>query len=138
MATVTVITCQVRKVLFRCWTEPAGTCQYCGRSFCARHGERLEDGQEVCSRKFCVAKRHDLVRHLAYNEIVSARNEARCCGLEGCERTLAGQCSRCRGLFCSRHVEAREEPVLENRVRVTRMATLCQHCWARRPIWLRQ
>jgi hypothetical protein len=34
-------------------------------------------------------------------------------------------------------VRRRQETVFENQVRVPRLANLCDHCWARRPIWLR-
>jgi hypothetical protein len=34
-------------------------------------------------------------------------------------------------------VEGREERIRENKVLVPRLASLCQHCWQRRPIWLR-
>lgn len=129
--------CQVKNGFFRCDEEPAGFCQYCGRHFCRRHGVCLEDGQEVCSRKFCVAKLRDLARHLAYKEAVFERNEARLCGIGGCDHPLAGRCARCKGYFCGQHVGSREEVVLQNKVRVSRMATLCRHCWARREIWLR-
>jgi hypothetical protein len=129
--------CQVQTGFFKCKEQPVGICQYCGRAFCARHADLLEDGQEVCSRKFCVAKRQDLAKHLAYKDVVVARNETRQCGIEGCDRGVQGQCSRCKGFFCGRHVDSREETVLEGQVRVSQMATLCKHCWARRPIWVR-
>jgi hypothetical protein len=132
------LTCELKTGLFKCGQEAVGLCQYCGRLFCDRHSELLEELQEVCSRKPCVAKRQDLVRHLAYKDAVSARNEQQQCGIEGCSRGFSGQCTRCKGYFCGHHVEVRQETVLQNRVRVPRRATLCQHCWDRRPIWLRQ
>jgi hypothetical protein len=95
------------------------------------------DGQEICSRKFCVAKREDLVRHFEYKDAVLVRNEGGNCGVEGCRRGIGGRCARCTGYFCGHHVEAREEMFLQNQVRMRRMSTLCRHCWARRPIWLR-
>jgi len=129
--------CQLKRGLFKCGAEAAGLCQYCGRTFCREHGIILEDGQEVCSRKFCVAKREDLARHLVYKAIAERRNEKGACGVDACGAAYAGQCIRCKALFCELHVGAREEIILENNVRLRRMATLCQHCWARRPIWLR-
>jgi hypothetical protein len=115
-----------------------GLCQYCGRSFCAKHTELIEEHQEVCTRGACVAKRRDLVKHLVYKDAVIERNEAKQCGIKGCDRGMSGQCTRCRGFFCGHHVESRQETVLQNRVRVPRRSTLCKHCWDRRPIWLRQ
>jgi hypothetical protein len=134
---IAIGTCQIKKGLFSCARDAAGVCIYCGRPFCESHGVRLEDGQEICSRRFCVAKRDDLVVHLAYKEAVSKRNEQRQCGLDGCAHVVAGRCVRCSGYFCGKHVDAREEAIFEGPVKVRRMATLCHHCHARRPIWLR-
>jgi hypothetical protein len=120
-----------------CGGEAVGLCQYCGRPFCKRHGEVQEDGQEICSRKFCVAKRDDLLVHLVYKDAVTARNEGEMCGIDRCRGELSGQCIRCRGFFCVQHVEGREEKIYENQVLVTQVASLCHHCWERRPIWLR-
>ncbi len=130
--------CQVKGRFFRCgYASVIGLCQYCGRLFCAKHGEILDDGQEVCSRKFCVAKRDDLVVHLVYKDAVQRRNDAGRCGFEGCNAALGAECMRCKGSFCELHVHGREEMIMQNSVRVPRMATLCRHCWVRRPIWLR-
>ena len=137
MTSVATRVCQLKRGLLSCSGEAAGLCQYCTRLFCSRHGVVLEDGQEVCSRRFCVAKRNDLAKHLLYKEAVLLRNEASACGMEGCKRHLGGRCARCNGYFCGHHVEAREEMYLHNSVRLRRTSTLCRHCWARRPIWVR-
>lgn len=138
MATWMMTPCRIRRrVFFACGSKTRGVCQYCGRSFCENHGVVLDDGQEICNRKTCVSKREDVARHLVYKREVQGRNQRRLCGDEGCETTPLSQCSRCKGLFCRSHAFRREDRVLENRVRVSRMATLCQHCWARRPLWLR-
>ena len=97
----------------------------------------MEDGREICSRKYCVAKREDLVVHLAYKGVVDKRNQSRRCGLEGCRSEMTGECVRCRGFFCDRHAEKRQERVYENQVLVHRVASLCEHCWKRRSIWLK-
>jgi len=128
--------CEIKTGLFRCKAEAVAYCQYCGRPFCRQHGTVVGD-QEVCARKFCVAKREDLVKHLAYKAVVDRRNEAQLCGLDSCDRGTHGQCVRCKGHFCSLHVQPREEPILHNKVTVTQMATLCYHCWERRSIWVR-
>ena len=128
--------CRVNHGLFRCKREMIGLCQYCGRPFCGRHGVLLEDSQQICARKVCVAKREDVGRHLAYKGAVLRRNSMSLCGIGGCEEPLAGHCSRCNGYFCIHHVKSRREPYLQNRVRSTRLSSLCGHCWARRPIWL--
>jgi len=138
MATrVRTVTCQAKGGLFRCKGTAIGLCQYCGRHFCEQHAELVEDHQSVCSRRNCVAKRRDLVKHLAYKEAVFARNAAKHCGIEDCRHSPEGVCARCRGFFCGRHAETRDEVILVNGVRTTRMATLCRHCWDRRPIWTR-
>jgi hypothetical protein len=130
--------CEVKKGLFRCSSEAVGLCQYCGRPFCREHGELLGDAQEICDRKTCQEKRSDVERHQAYKQFVVMRNEVSSCGVPGCAGELAAQCSRCRGLFCAGHVARREETVVENHRRVTKMTALCDHCWARRPLWSRR
>jgi hypothetical protein len=129
--------CEVKTGLFRCKQASTGRCQYCGRPFCARHGEVHDDGQEICSRRFCIEKRDDLVKHLVYKDIVDRLNQEDLCGIEDCGASPSGQCVRCRGFFCARHVEGREEKIYQNQVLVPQLASLCLHCWVRRPIWLR-
>lgn len=139
MTTWMITACRLRRgALFRCGSDSRGVCQYCARSFCDRHGVVLEDGQEVCSRKVCTSKLQDVERHLVYKRHVGSRNRSRLCGDGDCDTQPISQCSRCKGLFCRTHAHRREDRVLENRVRVSRMATLCYHCWARRPLWLRR
>jgi hypothetical protein len=128
--------CEVKSGWFKCKSEAIAYCQYCGRPFCGNHGV-AEEGMEVCSRKFCVAKREDLAKHLKYKALVDERNAGGLCGIENCDLGTQGQCVRCKGHFCGLHVEPREEPILHNKVRVTQMATLCAHCLERRPIWIR-
>jgi hypothetical protein len=118
-----------------CRQPSIGICIYCGRPFCVDHGVVQEDEQEICGRKECVAKRDDLVKHLAYKDMVGRLNEARACGIAGCREELAAQCIRCKGFFCVGHVHQRDEEILENGVKIHHMATLCQHCYARRGIW---
>jgi hypothetical protein len=130
--------CTVKGGLFGGCKELAiALCQYCGRPFCAQHGEILPDDQQVCSRKNCVAKRLDLEQHLVYKEVVAGRNQRRQCGVEGCEFPPIGQCSRCQGYFCADHVAERDDYTYENQIRLPRRSALCQHCHERRPIWTR-
>ena len=138
MSTLVSERCRLKKGLFRCTGEPAGTCQYCGRPFCPDHGVLLDDGQEICSRKPCVAKREDVARHLVYKSAVERHNAQGLCGIGDCDGERAGQCSRCKGFFCRKHVRGREEMYLQNQVRTVRTASLCEHCFARRPIWVKQ
>lgn len=139
MGGVLTETCRLKASLFAlCGSGSIACCQYCARQFCPRHGVVLDDGQEICFRKECVAKRKDLARHLVYKEQVRARNEDRLCGLDACVTAISQQCVRCKGLFCAVHVHRREELVMEATVRVPRMATLCRHCSNRRAVWLRQ
>jgi predicted nucleic acid binding AN1-type Zn finger protein len=137
MASVQTLDCAVKGGLFRCREAAAGVCVYCGRPFCARHGVFLAEGEQVCARKFCVAKRRDLDRHLVYKQDVLNLNRQRQCGITGCGASFSDQCSRCKGYFCGRHLDARDDPVMENGVKVPRMASMCSHCWRRRPIWTR-
>ncbi len=132
-----VMTCQVRRRFRTCGQSGVATCQYCGRTFCDEHGSRLADGQEICSRSTCQQKKAELERHFLYKEVVAVRNSEQLCGVASCDQRIAAQCSKCRGLFCLRHLEERE---LEKRrgSSVTRqMGSLCRHCDKRRRLWAR-
>jgi hypothetical protein len=129
--------CEIKALLRACGDTAIGQCVYCGRPFCQRHGVTGEDGEEVCSRKNCVAKKEDLVRHLVYKEGVLRRNRQRLCGLENCQNSFTGQCSRCKLYYCGRHRFPGSEQVFDGQVRIDRPAMLCRHCQQRRPIWLR-
>ncbi len=130
-------TCQLKHRFSSCRADAIGVCQYCGRAFCRGHGVLLEDTQQICERKVCVQKRQDIARHLLYKDIVLKRNAEGLCGLLDCGSGYAGVCSRCRGYFCERHLRPRDETVIENRSPVARRVSMCDHCWARRPLWLR-
>src|SRR3970040_1966040 len=95
--------CEVKGGFFRCKQAGAARCIYCGRPFCTQHGVILEDGQEICSRKSCVAKREDLVVHLAYKAVVDERNQTRRCGLDGCKAGMTGEGGSSPGFFCEKH-----------------------------------
>lgn len=130
-----VTTCEVRRRFRVCGQPGVAICQYCGRSFCAEHGGRLRDGQEICSRPTCQRKKADLERHLVYKEAVARRNRERLCGNGGCGQRPAGQCSKCRGFFCFRHLEERETEEGRGATVVRRRASLCRHCSRRRSLW---
>lgn len=128
-------TCQLKNGLFGCGADRVGMCVYCGRLFCARHGVLQEDGSEVCARKECEAKRVELVVHLAYKDAVLDRNLTRMCGLETCDKAIEAQCARCKGYFCLGHLDAREDLVEDDGVKLPRMVRMCRHCHQRRSIW---
>jgi len=127
--------CELRRLVGRCGRPVAGTCQYCGRAFCSGHGALLGDGQEICSRSRCQHKRVDLERHLLYKAFVRERNAGGRCGMPGCESGPSGQCSRCRGFYCGRHLADRHVSVRQGRAWVQQPASMCDHCWQRRPLW---
>jgi hypothetical protein len=134
---MTSTVCEVKGFLSSCGAAAAAQCVYCARPFCDRHGEVLEDGQEVCSRKFCVAKKDDLVKHFAYKEAVLVRNRQRLCGVEVCKSNFVGQCSRCKGYFCEKHAFPSDEPAVETQSGAPQAVRQCKHCEKRRPIWTR-
>ncbi len=127
--------CELRRLFRRCARPPVGTCQYCGRVFCGDHGVLLDDGQEICTRSRCQHKRVDLERHLRYKAFARERNVSGQCGVPGCEARPSGQCSRCRALYCDRHLANRHVAVRQGRVWVRHPASMCNHCWRRRPLW---
>jgi hypothetical protein len=101
-------TCDLRRLVRRCRRPAAGTCQYCGRAFCSDHGILVDDGQEICGRSRCQRKRIDLERHLRYKAVVRQQNADGRCWVPGCQTRPGGQCSRCRGFFCGRHLANRD------------------------------
>jgi hypothetical protein len=127
--------CELRRLVRRCTRPAAGTCQYCGRAFCSDHGILVDDGQEICGRSRCQRKRIDLERHLRYKAVVRQRNTDNQCGVPGCQTRPGGQCSRCRGFFCGRHLANHDLWVREGRAWVRLPASMCEHCWRRSPLW---
>jgi hypothetical protein len=124
--------CEIKGLLTTCGSLATAQCVYCGRPFCPKHGEVLEDGAEVCTRKNCVAKKEDLVVHLQYKEEVLTRNLGRVCGLHMCEVEIQVQCRRCKGYFCRDHTMPWTETVTDRPERI------CAHCVERRAIWERE
>ncbi len=130
--------CAVKSFLSSCSADATAQCVYCGRPFCARHGVVLEDGEEVCSRKNCVAKREDLAHHLLYKEAALERNRGRLCGLPACSEHFSSQCNRCRSYFCNKHVFVAPDSVNEGQPLPDRPPIICRHCHERRPVWSRE
>lgn len=130
--------CAIKGFLSSCGDDATGMCVYCGRTFCAKHGVILEEGEEVCSRKNCVAKREDLAVHLVYKAVVLERNRGRLCGLEACGEQFVSQCTRCRGYFCTSHVFIAPDSVRDGEPLPDRPPIVCRHCHERRPIWSRE
>jgi len=121
--------CQIKSVLTACGAGAIAQCVYCGRTFCPKHGEVMEDGYEVCTRKACSTKKRDLVVHLTYKNAVLERNLQSLCGIEICETQLQVQCNRCKGYFCIIHTQPWLETITEKPERT------CGHCLGRRSIW---
>ena len=129
--------CEFRRRFRACGEPGVAGCQYCGRSFCERHGARLGEGQEICSRALCQQKRADLEVHFAYKKSVGARNKERICGEADCGQAPGGQCSKCQGLFCFRHLEERAVEVRSGSTSSAALASVCRHCHKRRGLWSR-
>lgn len=132
-----VSTCETSRFLSSCGRPGIALCQYCGSSFCDQHGERHDDGQEICYRKVCQRKKADLQRHFAYKAIVGERNDRRLCGDPDCSETPGGQCSKCAGAFCVSHLEQREIEVQRAEGAARVRGALCPHCRRRRGLWSR-
>jgi hypothetical protein len=125
-------TCQVKGMLTACGAPARAQCVYCGRAFCSKHGEVMEDSYEVCSRRVCVEKKVELQVHLLYKDSVLERNRQRLCGVEVCETEIQVQCNRCKGYFCSGHAKLWLETVTEKPERT------CGRCLERRSLWDRE
>ena len=130
--------CAIKGFLSSCGEDASAQCVYCGRPFCQKHGVVLEEGEEVCSRKNCVAKREDLALHLVYNEKALERNRGRLCGLPACSEQFTSQCNRCRAYFCTKHVFVAPDSVNEGQPLPDRPPIICRHCHERRPVWTRE
>lgn len=130
-----ITSCQVQRRFRRCGQPGVAICQYCGRSFCEQHGDRLADGQEICDRANCQRKKADLAQHFVYKESVARRNHEGLCGAVGCDQPATGQCSKCRGFFCLRHLQDREIEERHGSTAVRVRGSLCLHCLKRRRLW---
>jgi hypothetical protein len=118
-----------------CGREAVSACVYCGEPFCADHGVRGADYQDVCKRRACAAKLEDLELHLVWRVQVSHANRVSICAVLECSERMRHACSQCRLLFCEIHV--REHDVKDTRVLPARKvrALVCAHCLERRKIW---
>ena len=97
--------CEQRGHLRACRRGLAGQCQYCARGFCGEHGERFGEGEEVCQRSLCQAKKADLARHVAFRAEARERNAAGECGMPGCASAEATDCQRCGSSYCVAHLQ---------------------------------
>ena len=130
--------CQLGGRFSHCHNVAQYVCQYCGRAFCDGHTYYVEDHEAVCSRKACVSKRDDLVRHLVYRNRVEQRNQVGLCGIEDCGPHPGFECSLCRGLFCGDHLCERMYPFRAGYATIERAVSICDACWDRRKIWRAQ
>jgi len=128
--------CYSGRLFRRCHEATVGSCQFCGRPFCPRHGDMLEEGQQVCHRQLCQRKVADLGAHKAYLELVSLRNSKTMCGLPDCSRQPWGQCSHCQALFCRSHIHPRLRSVRREGITVQEPVSVCDHCWLRHQLWV--
>ncbi len=130
-------TCSVTLGLLRrrCDRAAAASCVYCGRPFCADHGDRGPDYTDTCSRKACRAKRRDVREHLAWKQRVRESNRISVCALEDCENRMRHQCSRCRLAFCEEHVKVFRVVVPGVTTGQPTRALVCEHCLGRRKLW---
>jgi hypothetical protein len=127
--------CQIGKIFRRCHNAEVGTCQYCGRGFCAVHQGVREDTDEVCCRELCLAKHDDLKQHLIYRVAAVERSNRGWCAAPDCENRRAGQCSKCLALYCDLHLRDREEVYREGMAILKRPVSVCDHCGARLKLW---
>ena len=130
-----ITTCGMSRRFRSCGKPGVAVCQYCGRSFCADHGDRLGDGREICHTKDCGRKREDLIQHFAYQTTVGECNVVQRCGQERCDLEPQGECSKCRGLFCTGHLQKRDVRMRDG---TTVRGSVCLHCHKRSKLWLRR
>ncbi len=115
-----------------CRQPAVAICVYCNRPFCADHGQRGPDHTDTCSRRICRKKTRDLAAHLAWKERAGESNKVSGCAREDCTERMHHQCSRCRLMFCGRHVQSvRTEADGAPEVRIA----ICEHCRKRGRLW---
>jgi len=126
--------CRFRHVFSRCGQPSIGSCQYCGLVFCRDHGN-VADNEHICVREICRNKQVDLAAHLVFRDRAILRNRHSMCGIEGCMEGRWGQCSKCHGLYCEKHIVNRSEKVRQGMASFSRPASFCDHCFTRRKLW---
>lgn len=121
--------------LARCRGELLGQCQYCARGFCAGHGRRLDDGQEICAAGRCEAKRIDVARHLEFKARAGEANSDGRCGLPDCAAAAGVDCDRCLRRYCGPHVAEVMISAVRGTERQAEVLKLCRHCRGRLELW---
>jgi hypothetical protein len=129
--------CELGGRLRGCRRPMVGQCQYCARGFCAKHGERFGDREEVCGRPPCQAKRRDLAAYEHFKVDAAARNDRNMCGLDPCETRPELPCERCGGHFCVEHLRQHVVEVVRGVERAPEVLRLCLYCIERIPVWER-
>ena len=114
-----------------------GQCQYCGRGFCERHGDRFGENEEVCGRKACQAKKRDVVAHTEYRQRALARNAGGECGYPQCDRDPVEPCKRCSARHCLDHLRRHLQTRQDRGELADGLIILCTHCLERVPTWQR-
>ena len=127
--------CALRGRLRRCRRQLAGQCQYCGRGFCAKHGDLLGEREEVCHRESCQAKKDDLVAYAQFKIDAAARNDTNLCGIAPCENSPETFCERCSAHYCIEHLSQIVVEVVRGFERAPEMLRLCTYCVARTSVW---
>lgn len=105
------LTCEARRLLIlTCHAEPVDRCLYCGRHFCASHGDVNRRVCFACLPKFWedAAKEAAEALELRRRELGAALNAKGLCGTDGCGNPMLTNCDRCQILHCSRHVSRYE------------------------------
>lgn len=134
-------TCGVSLGLFRgaCAEDAVALCVYCNRPFCPDHGLRAENHTDTCFRKICRKKVIDLAAHLEWKEKGDRSNRVSHCARSDCEVRMNHQCSRCKLLFCGRHVVSARRATAENSNLGANQTGLpvgiCEHCRRRARLW---
>jgi hypothetical protein len=127
--------CQLGTIRSRCPNPAAGSCQYCGRHFCAEHGSFEDDHQEVCCRDVCQEKFADVRDFQPYKRRSLERNGYGVCGVEDCMDTLWGGCSKCEAVYCERHITLTLEQRRQGRRTWKQPLAVCPRCALRLKLW---
>lgn len=119
----------------KCRRPLVGSCQYCAEGFCAEHGERFGDNEEVCAQIACQTKKHDLQAHVEFRAEARERNASESCGHPECANGLHSDCQRCEAHYCVVHLQQLIVTVSQQGEQGPEMLRICLHCVERISIW---
>jgi hypothetical protein len=76
-----------------------------------------------------------MIAFAEYKVTVALTNEDGVCGHSGCSSGHTSECAKCRGSFCTAHIQVRDIEEYRAGRTIEKRATLCRFCDKRRDLW---